>query len=328
MEIKTGKDFRTAIKQGPYAWPGGYPTFFITSDGEALSFNDAKKNAKQIIRAIRDKDRGGWNVVAFEINWEDNELYSSDSNEKIESAYAENPRKRKSYGGEARKVFDNYNAARQSESETYLRTPKGEAERKARNAAMLARMRAKRNPTTRAVTLDDMNMAIRGLRMNSLDGDELRELIALHKDSEMFAGQVTAAAARHVLKSKQRVGLIRNPRKRTPAQQAATAKMLAANRMQNARRFPAAKSLTSTIAKIRRMHAAGSKPPSAKIAKIRKMHNNPKSNRITVSHCAPGATHYGAIAFFPNDAKGQKRAIDYAKNLKKKNKSHSFRVTK
>lgn len=250
--------------------------------------------------------------------------------------FEENPRKRKSYGGEARKVFDNYNAARQSESEAYLRTPKGEAERKARNAAMLARMRAKRNPeihvdinshnqreagaymknpTTRAVTLDDMNTAIRGLRMNSLDGDELRELIALHKDSEMFVGQVTAAAARHVLKSKQRVGLIRNPRKRTPAQRAATARMLAANRAQNARRFPAAKSLTGTIAKIRRMHK---NPKSAA----------PKSNRITVSHCAPGATHYGAIAFFPNDAKGQKHAIDYAKNLKKKNKSHSFKVTK
>ena len=271
MEIKTGKDFRAAIKQGPYAWPGGYPTFFIMSDGEALSFNDAKKNAKQIIRAIRDDDRSGWRAVAFEINWEDNDLYSSDSNEKIESAYAENPRKRKSYGGEARKVFDSYNAARQSESEAYSRTPKGEAERKARNAAMLARMRAKRNP-------------------------EIHVDINSHNQREAGA-------------------YMKNPRKRTPAQRAATARMLAANRAQNARRFPAAKSLTGTIAKIRRMHK---NPKSAA----------PKSNRITVSHCAPGATHWGSIAFFPNDAKGQKRAIDYANNLKKKNKTHSFKVTK
>ena len=225
------------------------------------------------------KMRGDRDIGALQVNGRDVAEWDGEKGSIYnmpEFAYAENPRKRKLTDDEARKVFDNYNAARQSESEAYLRTPKGEAERQARNAAMLARMRAKRNPTTRAVTLDDMNMAIRGLRMNSLDGEELRELIALHKDSEMFAGQVTAAAARHVLKSKQRVGLIRNPRKRTPAQQAATAKMLAANRMQNARRFPAAKSLTGTIAKIRRMHKNPKSAASQKI--IAKYKLSPRAN--------------------------------------------------
>lgn len=46
---------------------------------------------------------------------------------------------------ESRAFFDGYSAAIQAESERGLRTPKGDAARKARNAAMLARMRQK-NP--------------------------------------------------------------------------------------------------------------------------------------------------------------------------------------
>jgi hypothetical protein len=28
----------------PYAWPGGYPRYFITNDGAALSYNAAREN--------------------------------------------------------------------------------------------------------------------------------------------------------------------------------------------------------------------------------------------------------------------------------------------
>lgn len=95
MNIKTTKEFKDAIRRGPYAWPGGYPIYFLMSDGEALSFKDAKKNARRIIQAIRSKDNtGGWRVVAVDINYEDDSLYSADSGEKIESAYKDNPTKR------------------------------------------------------------------------------------------------------------------------------------------------------------------------------------------------------------------------------------------
>jgi len=36
MKINTVKDFGEALRNGPYAWPGGYPLFFITADGGAL----------------------------------------------------------------------------------------------------------------------------------------------------------------------------------------------------------------------------------------------------------------------------------------------------
>ena len=90
MLIKSISDFRRAIRSGPYAWPGGYPLFFVTADGAALSFKAASKERRNILEAIRDNDtRGGWRVVELAVNWEDPELYCDHSNDRIESAYAE-----------------------------------------------------------------------------------------------------------------------------------------------------------------------------------------------------------------------------------------------
>lgn len=87
--IKTGKDFRETIRAGAYAWPGGYPLFFITSDGAALSFDSAKENARHIIDSIRNKSKDGWRVIGCDVNWEDSDLYCDHSGKPIESAYGE-----------------------------------------------------------------------------------------------------------------------------------------------------------------------------------------------------------------------------------------------
>lgn len=90
MNIKTISDFRKAMRHGPYAWPGGYPCYFITADGDALSFKAAKAERRDILEAIRDDHRSsGWRVVALEINWEDGDLICGRTGERIESAYAE-----------------------------------------------------------------------------------------------------------------------------------------------------------------------------------------------------------------------------------------------
>lgn len=89
MEIKHVFDFNKALAHGPYAWPGGYPCYFVMSDGEALSFKAAQENAGQIRDAIIANDRAGWRAVALEINWEDNELTCAHTGERIESAYGE-----------------------------------------------------------------------------------------------------------------------------------------------------------------------------------------------------------------------------------------------
>lgn len=88
-EIKTSRAFLETLKAGPYAWPGFYPLYFITSDGCALSFQAAQDNVGIIARSIRNKSRDGWRVVACDVNWENASLYCDHTGELIESAYAE-----------------------------------------------------------------------------------------------------------------------------------------------------------------------------------------------------------------------------------------------
>jgi inosine/xanthosine triphosphate pyrophosphatase family protein len=88
MLINSISDFRRAVRNGPYAWPGGYPLYFITSDGAALSFKAAKAERRNILEALRDNDtRSGWHVCAVDVNWEDTELTCDHTGDRIESAY-------------------------------------------------------------------------------------------------------------------------------------------------------------------------------------------------------------------------------------------------
>lgn len=90
MKINRVDQFNLALSIGPWAWPGGYPYYFLCSDGEALSFKAAQENAGLIRDAIIANDgSGGWRVLGMDINWEDNDLYCSHTNNKIESAYGE-----------------------------------------------------------------------------------------------------------------------------------------------------------------------------------------------------------------------------------------------
>ncbi len=85
----TSSDFRRAMRNGAYAWPGGYPLYFICADGKALSFASAKANRRLILSATHNRDDAQWRVVGVEINWENDSLYCADTGAKIESAYGE-----------------------------------------------------------------------------------------------------------------------------------------------------------------------------------------------------------------------------------------------
>jgi len=80
---------KEVLRNGPYAWPGGYPMYFVTSDGAALSFEAVKAEWRQIVRARLWNDRNsGWLVEGFDINWEDGNLICDHTGKRIESAYA------------------------------------------------------------------------------------------------------------------------------------------------------------------------------------------------------------------------------------------------
>ena len=90
MQIETVEQFLTAIKTR-YTFPGCYPIFFIAYDGEAVSYEAAKRNQEQIIGAIKDNInydfQSDWLIVAYEVNWENHDLYCSHTDKLIESAY-------------------------------------------------------------------------------------------------------------------------------------------------------------------------------------------------------------------------------------------------
>lgn len=86
-EISSGAQLRATLRAGAYAWPGGYPLYFLASDGEALSFDTVRAELRQCLRALRDTSRDGWRIVACEINWEDAELTCAHSGNLIQSAY-------------------------------------------------------------------------------------------------------------------------------------------------------------------------------------------------------------------------------------------------
>lgn len=89
MQIKTLSDFRAAMRNGPFAWPGGYPLYFITDDGAALSFKAVKENLRLIIDSVANDLNDGWKVVGVDVNWEDSDLFCEHTGQPIPSAYGE-----------------------------------------------------------------------------------------------------------------------------------------------------------------------------------------------------------------------------------------------
>lgn len=82
-------EIKTALRNGKYA--GGYPLFFVTSDGAVLSFEAVRANWRNVCEAhiVPGYRHCGWHMDACDTNWEDPELFCDDTGERIESAYAD-----------------------------------------------------------------------------------------------------------------------------------------------------------------------------------------------------------------------------------------------
>jgi hypothetical protein len=89
MSKYTTNQLKSQLRNGEFAWPGGYPLFFITDDGATLSFEAVRENIKSVIWSIRHKVSDGWRVIGCEVNWEDDFMTCAHTGEPIESAYGE-----------------------------------------------------------------------------------------------------------------------------------------------------------------------------------------------------------------------------------------------
>lgn len=75
-------------KANAWAWPGGYPLFYVCADSGTLCPACVSDNLELIRQAPEYLDEQ-WDVVGVDINWEDSTMQCDHCNKKIESAYGE-----------------------------------------------------------------------------------------------------------------------------------------------------------------------------------------------------------------------------------------------
>lgn len=66
-----------------FAWPGGYPVFYVTGNCGVLCPKCANDNRK----LLNDPDDKQWYVIGVDINYEDYHLFCDNCNSQIEPAY-------------------------------------------------------------------------------------------------------------------------------------------------------------------------------------------------------------------------------------------------
>lgn len=89
QRIESVAEFKAALRHGKTTDLGGYPMYFVTSDGEALSFEAARENFRQIVDSIAGRHNDGWRVVGQDVNYEDEDLICAHTGERIASAYGD-----------------------------------------------------------------------------------------------------------------------------------------------------------------------------------------------------------------------------------------------
>lgn len=83
-------EIKAELRAGKYAWPGGYPKYFVTADGAALSYDTVRKEWRNVVEShMHDMRHCGWFLVCAVINYEDPALFDAHTGARIESAYAE-----------------------------------------------------------------------------------------------------------------------------------------------------------------------------------------------------------------------------------------------
>ena len=72
-----------------YAWPGGYPIFYIAADNGTICPECANGEDGSECQNPDCQDDKQWALVVYGVNYEDDCLYCDHCNRHIESAYGE-----------------------------------------------------------------------------------------------------------------------------------------------------------------------------------------------------------------------------------------------
>lgn len=80
---------KAALRAGPYTDLGGYPLYFTTMDGAALSYDAVREQFAQVCGDHMDGTSTGWRITGVAINYEDATLTCDHTGKPIPSAYGE-----------------------------------------------------------------------------------------------------------------------------------------------------------------------------------------------------------------------------------------------
>lgn len=87
--VKALQQVKAALRAGPYTHVGGYPLYFVTRDGAALSYDAARKQLHSVCWDHLADASTGWRIDGVQINYEDSDLRCDHTGKRIPSAYAE-----------------------------------------------------------------------------------------------------------------------------------------------------------------------------------------------------------------------------------------------
>jgi hypothetical protein len=71
-----------------FAWPGGYPLYYVCADGGCLCPDCANAEIDLVAVANRDGDKQ-WHIIGVEANYEDESLCCDHCGKPIPAAYAD-----------------------------------------------------------------------------------------------------------------------------------------------------------------------------------------------------------------------------------------------
>jgi hypothetical protein len=88
-DIQNASQLKATLRNGEFAWPGGYQMYLITNDGQAMCFKCAIKNFRLVVSDWLSNCDTGWKIVGCEINYEDQDCICCNCNKQIPAAYSE-----------------------------------------------------------------------------------------------------------------------------------------------------------------------------------------------------------------------------------------------
>jgi hypothetical protein len=88
-KIENTSQLKACLRQGMYAWPGGYACNFYTSDGATLCPDCVKEELRNVIDAINTQSHDGWLIEGIDINYEDDILYCAHCSKNLSPEYVD-----------------------------------------------------------------------------------------------------------------------------------------------------------------------------------------------------------------------------------------------